>query len=582
MKSLKRISGFVLCSLFVLGALANTSAMAVTPEEKIEAGIDWLVDQQDDSNGSWGGSWNPVAITGFALIKLQERAYELELDPFETDSAEPDYYEYATNVIAGWQYLFSVNVAGNPLYALKQTPISSPHGDPDTNGNGYGISFRGRSYDTGVCLMALVASRKPNRVNDGGIDYDGDTNPDTFGEIAQDVVDWLAYAQVDSPSSREGAWGYSANSSGDNSVAGYAVLGLSYAKAPLFGFNCTIPNFVNSELNIWINYIQCTTAGADYGGSGYTSPCSWVNELKTGNLIFEMTFYGDATSAQRFKDAMDYIERHWQDLNVQPGWHGDVGIDDDGDGFIDEDPFDWIDNDGDGLVDEDRGRNAHYQAMYCLMKGLEYSGINLIDHDNDGTADHDWYQELATVLLAQQNVDGSWPTSPCYVGTGGSYGAMAPPVLSTIWALLTLEAIAPPPPVITVDIDIKPQSCPNPLNVNNKGLLPVAILGSEDLDVTTIDVASIRLADVAPIRSSFEDVAAPVIDGEECECTTEGPDGYLDLTLKFKTQDIVQALGEVVDGEVLALTLTGELSDETSIEGADCIRVKKPRAKKPK
>ncbi len=127
---------------------------------------------------------------------------------------------------------------------------------------------------------------------------------------------------------------------------------------------------------------------------------------------------------------------------------------------------------------------------------------------------------------------------------------------------------------ILVDIDIKPSSCPNPLNVRSKGVLPVAVLGSEDLDVTTIDVASIRLADVAPIRSELEDVAAPVSDGEECECTTEGPDGYLDLTLKFKTQDIVQALGEVVNGEVLVLTITGELSDETPIEGADCILIK--------
>jgi hypothetical protein len=125
-----------------------------------------------------------------------------------------------------------------------------------------------------------------------------------------------------------------------------------------------------------------------------------------------------------------------------------------------------------------------------------------------------------------------------------------------------------------VPVDIKPGSCPNPLNVKSKGVLPVAILGSEDFDVTTIDVASIRLADVSPIRSSCEDVAAPVIDGQECECTTEGPDGYLDLTLKFKTQEIVQALGEVVNGEVLFLTLTGELSDETPIEGADCIVIR--------
>jgi hypothetical protein len=130
-----------------------------------------------------------------------------------------------------------------------------------------------------------------------------------------------------------------------------------------------------------------------------------------------------------------------------------------------------------------------------------------------------------------------------------------------------------------VDVDIKPQSCPNPLNTKSQGVLPVAILGSAELDVTTIDVASIRLEGVAPIRSELEDVAAPVVDGSECECTTEGPDGFTDLTLKFEAEDIADALGEVVNGEVLVLTLTGELSDETPIEGADCIRVIKKSKK---
>jgi len=136
----------------------------------------------------------------------------------------------------------------------------------------------------------------------------------------------------------------------------------------------------------------------------------------------------------------------------------------------------------------------------------------------------------------------------------------------------------PAPGWIPATIDIKPGSCPNPFNVKRRGVLPVAILGSEDFDVGMIDVASIRLAGVDPNRSGYEDVATLVMDGDECECTTDGPDGYLDLTLKFKTQDIVEALGEVADGEELVLTLTGVLLDETPIEGEDCIRVikKKP------
>jgi hypothetical protein len=125
---------------------------------------------------------------------------------------------------------------------------------------------------------------------------------------------------------------------------------------------------------------------------------------------------------------------------------------------------------------------------------------------------------------------------------------------------------------IQVSVDIKPGSCPNPLNVKSKGVFPVAILGSDDFDVFTIDPASIRLEDVAPIRSSYEDVATPVSNKmDDCDCTTEGPDGYLDLVLKFETQEIVSALGAVYDGDVRLLTLTGEDFGGTPIEGTDCV-----------
>ncbi len=134
-----------------------------------------------------------------------------------------------------------------------------------------------------------------------------------------------------------------------------------------------------------------------------------------------------------------------------------------------------------------------------------------------------------------------------------------------------------PEPVIEVAVDIKPGSCPNPLNTKSSGVLPVAILGTDDVNVFDIDPTSIRLAGVEPLRSGYEDVATPVSDSNDCNCTEEGPDGFLDLTLKFKTQRIVEAIGDVNDGDVLTLELTGVLFDpmpfETHIEGADCILV---------
>ncbi len=137
-------------------------------------------------------------------------------------------------------------------------------------------------------------------------------------------------------------------------------------------------------------------------------------------------------------------------------------------------------------------------------------------------------------------------------------------------------------PNIIVALDIKPGSCPNPLNPKSKGVLPVAILGTEDFDVTMLDPASVRLEEVvAPLRWSLEDVATPFepfIGKEDADdCTTGGPDGFMDLTLKFDTQEVVSALGDVEDGDVLVLAVTGNLKEEfggTPIQGEDVVIIR--------
>ena len=83
------------------------------------------------------------------------------------------------------------------------------------------------------------------------------------------------------------------------------------------------------------------------------------------------------------------------------------------------------------------------------------------------------------------------------------------------------------------------------------------------------------LEGVSPLRGSYEDVASPVAEDTDCACTTEGTDGYMDLALKFETQEILSALGELIDDEMWVLHLTGNLKDGTPIEGTDCIVIKK-------
>jgi hypothetical protein len=130
-------------------------------------------------------------------------------------------------------------------------------------------------------------------------------------------------------------------------------------------------------------------------------------------------------------------------------------------------------------------------------------------------------------------------------------------------------------------LDIRPGSCPNPLNPRSMGVVPLAIVGTEDFDVHDIDVSTVLLEGVAPLRSSIEDVTAPATDGGDCPCTTAGPDGIDDLTLKVTTQELVAAISPLPPSSAPVLTVTGQLLDGTPFEFSDCMRIvgkpKEPR-----
>ena len=110
---------------------------------------------------------------------------------------------------------------------------------------------------------------------------------------------------------------------------------------------------------------------------------------------------------------------------------------------------------------------------------------------------------------------------------------------------------------IPISIDIKPGSDVNPINLGSKGTTPVAILGTETFDVTTVDVASVRFAG-APVRTkpngtlhfSYEDV---------------NKDGFLDLMMHFSTQALM------LDADSTEATLTGIGGMDRCISGTDSI-----------
>jgi hypothetical protein len=126
-----------------------------------------------------------------------------------------------------------------------------------------------------------------------------------------------------------------------------------------------------------------------------------------------------------------------------------------------------------------------------------------------------------------------------------------PTSVEDAWAKLEIQ-----PLVMPVDIDIKPGSYPNAVNNDGNGVIPVAILGSTDFDVTLIAPETVAL-DGMPVKTvgkanklqaHYEDVNG---------------DDFQDLVVQI--QDVQ---GTFAEGAIEA-TLTGQLTDGTPIEGAD-------------
>lgn len=119
--------------------------------------------------------------------------------------------------------------------------------------------------------------------------------------------------------------------------------------------------------------------------------------------------------------------------------------------------------------------------------------------------------------------------------------------------------------------DVKPGSCPNPVNIKEKGVFPAAILGSSVLDVNDIDPTSLQLNGASAKAYQIEDVAGPYTGDEACGCTTDGPDGYLDMTLKFKAEVVTATLMPASFKEQKTLTLTGNMLDGRPFTASDCV-----------
>ncbi|AXT72920.1 hypothetical protein [Vibrio sp. dhg] len=112
---------------------------------------------------------------------------------------------------------------------------------------------------------------------------------------------------------------------------------------------------------------------------------------------------------------------------------------------------------------------------------------------------------------------------------------------------------------ISIAIDIKPGSEPNCFNINDRGVIPVAILGSNTFDVNEIVYESLSFAGL--------DVRVRGNKGPLCHVDDANDDGLSDLVCQFEDNEENWSPGDDI------ASLTGTLVSGVEFEGEDSICV---------
>lgn len=135
------------------------------------------------------------------------------------------------------------------------------------------------------------------------------------------------------------------------------------------------------------------------------------------------------------------------------------------------------------------------------------------------------------------------------------------------WGIIDAYAAAHYSSGISVSIDVRPGSCDNPFNPRSLGVLPVLVLGSVELDVHEVDIATLSLSGAPALQGDVLDMAG---DGG---CSSQSPDGHDDLLVKFDSAEIASSMPVPTKGADVTLTLAGELHDGTPIEGEATVTI---------
>lgn len=137
-----------------------------------------------------------------------------------------------------------------------------------------------------------------------------------------------------------------------------------------------------------------------------------------------------------------------------------------------------------------------------------------------------------------------------------------PPGVSTPTPTPTPTSTATPMPPLVIDIDIKPGSDTNSINLASSGAVPVAILGSDSFDVEDVDVTTLSFGPAGALPK--HDLTQPNTFRQH-HVRVNG-DRWKDLISHYTVGETGIAAGDV------QACLTGRTLDGTRFEGCDAVR----------
>jgi len=224
---------------------------------------------------------------------------------------------------------------------------------------------------------------------------------------------------------------------------------------------------------------------------------------------------------------------------------------------------DGISNDVRVLLGDGAGR---FRTGRRLAVGSRPESIAVADFNQDGALDlvvANSYSDDATVLLGEG--DGSFPSAMTFAvghlptsvsaadfnSDGLPDFAVSNPGSQDVTIFLNRHGLGPP-----VEIDIKPGSESNAINLSEEGVVAVALLGGEDLDVSEVDVTTLAFG---PAGAAFDHSHGPHLEDVDA-------DGFADLVSHYR---IEQTGIEFGDPETC---LRGQLLDGRPFSGCDSIR----------